>query len=480
MESNGTEMYFDADEIVDLLDHFEEADDFDHYEKVLELGRKLHPENQDIKIRMCRSLIHSEEYDKALQMIERIGDTEDLELNLLKMGCFCALDRYDEIWAFINARQAQNSEELEDVFEYLAPVMNELNKLDEVHALIRKGLEFFPDNLVLKEEYCYYLEMQGQPQQALPICNELIDADPYEIDYWYMQGRIYLTLSDYDKAVDAFDFALACDETDVEIKILKAYCLFMNKHYEKAIEVYLDVLEDDCPVDEENIQPYLAECYMKSEHFEQAYAIFKKLIDNENMAKGLALYKNFIHCCLETERENEANELLPTVAACFPEDLLLLVLQAFAHLVKGEQEDVVRITGLILDLVYQVYAQKRSTPEMVKSMDYLGRNLKQIITEIQRLIEPQIKTLYFPVHQAMKHLTNGHMKQFCRKYETCSPEMVSGYLYEMFSVIRGAVTIEAQEETVFLPASEIRLPVAECVASNKLSSRYLENIYHNN
>jgi tetratricopeptide (TPR) repeat protein len=477
MESSGTEMYFDADEIVDLLDYFEETGDFDHYEKVLELGRKLHPENQDIRIRICRALIFREEYDTALRAIERIGDADDLELTLLKMECFCALDRFDEVWAFVEEKQVENCEELEEIFEYLAPVMNELNCFDEVYTLLQRGLALFPDNLILKEEYCYYLEMQGLPKEAQSICSELIDADPYSVDYWYMQGRLCLMQGDYDKAVDALDFALACDDSDVEIKVTKAYCLFMSEHYEKAIDVYLELLSDGHAG--QNIQPYLAECYMKSEHFEQAYAIFKELLEDTNIARGLALYKNYIRCCIETGRENEAGEILPEMAARFPEDLLLLALQVFVHLATGEQDEAVEITVHILDMVYQASVEGNNVPEMMKNMYSPAHNVKQLVEEIHRLIEPQVKKSYLPVHQAMSRLIEGDMKRFCRKYAKCPPEMVAGYLRLIFSVVR-RFSDGQRAKTGFLQANDIHPQPAECVASEHLSSNYLTNGYHNN
>ncbi|MDR2041528.1 MAG: tetratricopeptide repeat protein, partial [Tannerella sp.] len=465
MESSGTETYFDADEIVDLLDYFEESGDFDHYEKVLDLGCKLHPENQDIKIRICRALIYREEYDTALRTIERIGDADDSELNLLKMECFCALGRFDEVWAFVEEKQAEKSGELEDIFEYLAQVMNELDHLDEAHTLLQRGLALFPENPILKEEYCYYLEMQGRAQEALPICSELLDEDPYSVDYWYMQGRLFFMEGDFDKAIDAFDFALACDDSDVEIKVMKAYSLFMSEHYEKAIDVYLELLSDG-HFSRNILQPYLAECYMKSEHFEQAYAIFKDLFEDTDIARELELYKNYIRCCLETGRESEANEILPEMAARFPEDLLRLALQAFVHLAAGEQDEAVDIIAQILDTVYQASVQGNSMSEIMKHMRGLGQPVKQIIEEIHRLIAPQAKRSYQPVHQAVNSLIEGDMKLFCKRYAKCPPEMVAGYLRLICSVVR-RFPDESRTKTGFLLAKEIHPQPAEWVASDQ-------------
>ena len=35
-------------------------------------------------------------------------------------------------------------------------------------------------------------------------------------------------VGDYEKAIEAFDFALTCDDSDTELKILKAYCLYID------------------------------------------------------------------------------------------------------------------------------------------------------------------------------------------------------------------------------------------------------------
>ena len=42
----GKDAYFDADEIDELLDSFEESDDYTYYDEVLALGLRLHPGNQ--------------------------------------------------------------------------------------------------------------------------------------------------------------------------------------------------------------------------------------------------------------------------------------------------------------------------------------------------------------------------------------------------------------------------------------------------
>ncbi|MDR0758055.1 MAG: tetratricopeptide repeat protein [Tannerella sp.] len=250
MNGSGTKSYFDADEIADLLDYFESENDIAQYEKALDFGLKLHPENPDLKFRTCKLMIFKEQYNEALELIMETGCDSEGEFELLKIECLCASDRYDEVKRIIELKQMQQSEDVEELYEYVASVLGELtDKQSELEELLDEGLALFPDNLALKEEYCYLLEAQGLTVEALHICNELIDSDPYFPDYWYMAGRLYAEANDYDKAIEALDFAVTCDDSDMEIRIFRAFCFHKNDLLAKAItefrEIFASEQQDD-------------------------------------------------------------------------------------------------------------------------------------------------------------------------------------------------------------------------------------------
>ena len=72
----GKEPYFDADEIDELLNSFDESDDYTYYDEVLALGLKLHPGNVDLQIRQCRQYVYNQDYNSALALIEEIAETD--------------------------------------------------------------------------------------------------------------------------------------------------------------------------------------------------------------------------------------------------------------------------------------------------------------------------------------------------------------------------------------------------------------------
>jgi tetratricopeptide (TPR) repeat protein len=342
----GIEPYFDADEIDVILDSFEEKDDFTHYEPLLKLGLRLHPDNSDLKIRQCKFHLYNEEYKQALDLLESIGEVDEQDADMIRLECYCALNMYYKVVERIEDLIEAECEYVEEIFEFLAPILSDLELIDEAKHFIKWGARMFPDNIVLKDELCYLYEMEGDFGQAIDVCNKLIDREPYSYDYWFTLGRLYSLANDFDNAIDAFDFALTCDDSDENLKILKAYCLFMNENYEKALEVYSEITTDEVSID--RIKSLMAECYVKLEDFEQAYRMFKEIIDKQTNVYDAGIYISFIRCCVETGRKKEASQTLRKAANIFPDNVRVLSLLALNYMEAGKEEMALQITNKIL------------------------------------------------------------------------------------------------------------------------------------
>ena len=119
----GRAVYFDADEIDELLDSFEDSDDFTYYDEVLALGLILHPYNTDIKIRQCRAYIYNEQYDEALSLIESIADTDNQDLDMLRLECYAMMNEYKKVVEYTETLINHQCEYIEQLFEYIAQVL---------------------------------------------------------------------------------------------------------------------------------------------------------------------------------------------------------------------------------------------------------------------------------------------------------------------------------------------------------------------
>ena len=129
MREQGSEVYFDTDEIIELLEYFDEKDDREGYTQALELGLRLHPEDVEIQTMKCRLYMYDKEYDKALQMITSLrnhADAETMILNAMELECLYATDRADEATARL--RSLPTDENTEAIYDALSGLLVEMDR----------------------------------------------------------------------------------------------------------------------------------------------------------------------------------------------------------------------------------------------------------------------------------------------------------------------------------------------------------------
>ena len=333
--------YFDVDEIVELINYFLDIENVEKLKCVIEMGNKLHPDDIVFKMALCRTHAAMEDYDSALKVIEENNIIGDKDIDLVRIECYCELNRYNEAIEVIDNLTANDSPYLEDAIVHMACVLNDSEMYQEkAFGFIQHALTMFPDNFVLKLELCFNHESHGNTKEALEICRELIDEDPYVAELWETQGRLFSVCADFEKAVESFDFALTCTENnrelEYEIKLMKAYCLYKNESYNQAIHCYKELFSYDEFVSTE-VNPYLAECYMSTDDYEKAYHVLKNVIGHKDFDDEVSVYGNFIYCCIETERKNEAVNVFADALKLFPNSILEYM--SSLSIIKNQQNE---------------------------------------------------------------------------------------------------------------------------------------------
>ena len=319
--------FFDVDEIISLIDFFLEKNDIINLKDAIELGYELHPDDLNIKIALCQALVSIEDFDSAIKIIEHDNINGNKDIDLMRLECYCELDRYEEAVLLIDDLTKKNSAYLEDAIVHMASALNDLEAFQEkAYGFIKNKLALYPDNFYLRTELCFNLEVRGHAKEALDLCRKLIDENPYSAEVWYMQGRLYSICADFKKAIDSFDFALTCiednNEMEYEIKIIKAFCLQKNRSYDKAIDCYKELIAYE-EFENSHIDPYLAECYMDIKEYGKAYDLLIKAIKSDIIDDDkVSVYGNLIYCCIETDRRDEAINILGDALKLFPHSIL--------------------------------------------------------------------------------------------------------------------------------------------------------------
>jgi tetratricopeptide (TPR) repeat protein len=126
-------------------------------------------------------------------------------------------------------------------------------------------------------ELSFCFEISQQTEKAITFLTGYLDKRPFSKAGWFNLGIAYSNLELFEKAIDAYDFAIAIDETFASAYFNKANCFANLNNYSGAIETYLETsfYEDPEPL----TFYYIAECYEKMEKYEAAIQYYTKAID---------------------------------------------------------------------------------------------------------------------------------------------------------------------------------------------------------
>ena len=76
----------------------------------------------------------------------------------------------------------------------------------------------------------------GNPEEAVKLYNQLLDEAPYTLDFWHNLIRCYIRMYQSEKAMEAIDFAMAIDDTNLITWELKSNCLLLENEIDQALE----------------------------------------------------------------------------------------------------------------------------------------------------------------------------------------------------------------------------------------------------
>jgi tetratricopeptide (TPR) repeat protein len=113
---------------------------------------------------------------------------------------------------------------------------------------------------------------------------------------------------EYDKAIDAFDFALTINENDLSVMKMKALSLYLNDNTSEAVSIFEECLKQS--PDDETLYDSLFEAYEVMEQYDE----MMKLIDKKEAlfgSEGILVKRAIVH--LNREEIDKAKELFEQI-----------------------------------------------------------------------------------------------------------------------------------------------------------------------
>ncbi len=298
--------YFDVYEMERIVEYYLSYGRTKDSLNALELGQKLHPSSSLLDVKRAKIYLATGDTNKAYRILTNLIEDSDPEVIYLKVEALAKLERSQEAFDLAMTLIDSEKDEIDWLCVDIAMVFMGESEFDFALRILKIGETFNPSNTDLLFDLAFCHEQTAGYTEAQDVYQRIIKIDSFIGEAWFNLGQIYFMQNEFEKAIEAYDYAIVINEKDTISLIQKAHSHFQLDHWKEALEDYLAYSET---VSEKwQVWLFIAECYEKLENFARALYYYKlsynELPENYEALIGIAI------CLLETEMFEESLEYI--------------------------------------------------------------------------------------------------------------------------------------------------------------------------
>lgn len=244
MEKSGEKRYFDLDEMEMIIDFYLDNYDGEMIEKSVLHAEYLFPSSNEIKLRRAHLLCFKERFNESyaiLKQLERI-QPDDTDVLYALGVVLSALDQPRKAIQYYN-KAAADGYELGTIYGNIADEYVKMDRRHEARNYYRKALRIKPDDEHSLYELANCYEDDGLVDKWIEFYQHFVEEHPYSKVAWFCLGEGYVAANLYEKAIDAYQFAIAIDADFYYAYTQMSSCYQAMGDYRNAIEALHDAAE---------------------------------------------------------------------------------------------------------------------------------------------------------------------------------------------------------------------------------------------
>ncbi len=314
MSRNGTVAFFEKSAFHQMIDYFEDQQDFVKALELATMATEQHSFSAGFYIRKARLHLENGQNSEALANLDKahLYDSSDINITLVRADILLASNKYEEAIGLLYS-SIENSESLErsQIYLALSHAFESNQEYSNMFRVLKKALNANPKNEEALERIWICVEWCKKYEESAIFHKKFIDRFPYSAQAWYNLGQAYYCMNEMYSAIEAFEYAyIIKPDFEYAYKDCIATCVEVG-NYDKALqccEEALDNLKADSDIYvnigicHENLEDInlakhyylmairknpnnetahfrMGECYMEEENWVSAIQSFKRAIE---------------------------------------------------------------------------------------------------------------------------------------------------------------------------------------------------------
>lgn len=273
--------YFDLEEFEELANYYLQINQPNKAKQVVGYAEKQHPLNEALVLIDARILVAMDKLNDAIVMLRKSERRlkHDCDYWMLT-GEVCIKLTWISVAddAFEKVLETCSKSDYSQFCIEISYFFSAADKITLSLKYLHRAYSLTPNDLTIIDELAGIYTDLNQYDNAEELLLKHIDLDPFSMDAWFSLGLIYFDHTyEYDKALDAFKYAVTVDESFEMAQFFVGQVLMKLRRYEEAIEAFKEYEE----ITGQKEQAYFlyAECYEELEEYHDAIDSYRKAIE---------------------------------------------------------------------------------------------------------------------------------------------------------------------------------------------------------
>lgn len=291
-------IYLEEEEFEQIIHHLLDEEKYPQGWEASHLGLQQHQFSASLTILKAEALCLLHQYTEAYEVTDQALalDAGLADIYVVRADAAMALGLTQEAKNSIDiiVQQFEGTEKIEALFE-LSEVFDDHEAFNEVFDCMKAILKYDPNQEEALYKICFWADYTGRSEDSIRLHKEILEENPFNELAWFNLGTAYQGVKLYEKAIDAYQYAVAINQKfDYAYRNLGDAYIRLKK-YKEAIEALEKVLEFAVP--EALIYEAIGHCYERLGKFPQARLNFKKAshINPDQAQLLLQIARTYMH-----------------------------------------------------------------------------------------------------------------------------------------------------------------------------------------